>query len=80
MDDMSLDRVEDFGLGPIHDDPFNGVKIICTPLNKLGEMGGLVNREKMEKGFKTPQVSLPWSLRTSNLPLVSSMVSPNRMV
>ena len=47
MDDMSLDRAEDFGLGPIHDDSFGGRKIVCTPFNKLEEIGGLVNREKM---------------------------------
>ena len=49
---MSLEIGEDFGLGPIHDDSFGGRKIVCTPLNKLGAMGGLVNREKMKKGFK----------------------------
>ena len=52
MDDMSLDIAENFGLGPIHDDSFGGRKIVCTPLNKLRAMGGLVNREKMEKIFK----------------------------
>ena len=47
MDDRSLNKAEDFGLGPIHNDPFSG----STSLNKLGAMGGLVTREKMEKGF-----------------------------
>ena len=51
-DDRSLNIVEDFGLGPIHYGPFGGRKIVSTTLNKLGEMEGLVNREKMEKGFK----------------------------
>ena len=49
--EMSLNWVEDFGFGPIHNDPFGGRKIACTSLNKLGAMGDLVNREKMEKWF-----------------------------
>ena len=43
---------KDFGLGLIHDDSFSGRKTVCTPFNELGEMGGLVYREKMEKGSK----------------------------
>ena len=46
IDDLSLDKAEDFGLGPIHDDSFGGRKIVCTPLNKLWAMGGLVNTKK----------------------------------
>ena len=49
MDVEGLNREKDFGIGPIHDDSFIGGKISFTPLNKLREMGGLVNREEMEK-------------------------------
>ena len=44
IDDMSLNWAEYFGFGTIHNDSFSGRKIACTPLNKLGAMGGLVNR------------------------------------
>ena len=52
IDEMNLNWAEDFGFGPIHNDFFGGRKITFTPLNKIREMGGLVNREKMEKWFK----------------------------
>ena len=52
MNVRSLNREKYFGLGIIHDDTFNVRKIICTPIDELGAMGGLVEREKMGKGFK----------------------------
>ena len=52
VDDESLDWKKDFRLWLIHNDTFGDREIICTPFEKLREMGVLENREEMEKRFK----------------------------
>ena len=44
-----FDRVENFGLGLIHDNSFGDREIICAPLNKFRALGGLVDKEKNER-------------------------------
>ena len=51
-DDKILDWTKDFGLWLIHNDFFSDREIVYTPFDKLREMGGFVNIEKMEKIFK----------------------------
>ena len=79
-DDRGLNREEDFGLKLIHDNSFGGREILCAPLDNFRAMGGLVDREKVKERLKTLQVSIPLFLRSSNFPLVVSIVSPIRMV
>ena len=44
------------------------------------EWGVWFTEKKWKNDLKTPQVSLPWSLRASSLPLAISIISFNRIV
>ena len=51
-DGRGFDRAENFGLGLIHDNSFGDREILYAPLEKLRELGGFVDREKIKERLK----------------------------